>query len=143
MVNVLTSMLAIDAGLVSIPSVAVPFVSPVFFNALMATEGDFCSVGLQLFNVLIGAVIYAPAVKDLDDQLSDKTIDIEALDTTYARCKEKADALCEDPVQQAAATRKAQVVLEDALEAMSSKEFLSNTNHRLAVRMVVWWVARR
>ncbi len=122
-INVVTSLLAIDAGFVSVPSIAVPFVSPVFFNALMATNGDFGGVILQFVNVLIGAAIYAPAIKKLDAQLSDKTISIDSLDTTYARCKEKANALCDDPIGQAAEERKAQVALENALEEMNSKEF--------------------
>ncbi|WGV99174.1 EAL domain-containing protein [Vibrio sp. YMD68] len=122
-VNVCTSMFAIQSGWVSVPVVSVPFNSPVLINAWISTNGDVGALGLQLFNVLIGTLIYLPAVRGLNKVYANRKIDFPFLDTTYTRRQEEAETLREDPIAIAQSEEKKAKSLEDQLEVISHKEF--------------------
>ena len=123
MVNVVVSMIAVSSGLVVSPSVSVPFNSPIFFNALVATNGDFAAVILQVINVLIGIVIYYPAVKAIGKAHSIDAIHITALDTSFSRRQEEAQTLLDDPIVVLARkeTENQQVARE--IELLSHQDF--------------------
>lgn len=122
-VNVCVGLFAIEMGLVTSPSVSVPFLSPVLFNAWISTEGDINAVILQLVNVAIGALIYLPTVRKLDQEWCGKKIYFPSLDSTYIRRLEEAEALNTDPVIQANIRNKNQNTLESALEGLSHRDF--------------------
>ncbi|WP_434361995.1 EAL domain-containing protein [Parasalinivibrio latis] len=122
-INVCVGLMAIESGLVTSPSVSVPFLSPVLFNAWISTEGDINAVILQLVNVAIGALVYMPTVLKLDKEWSGKKIYFASLDSTYTRRREEAEALTDDPVIYANISRKNQKTLESALEGLSRREF--------------------
>ncbi|WP_394128306.1 PTS sugar transporter subunit IIC/EAL domain-containing protein [Vibrio hepatarius] len=122
-INVVVSMLAVSSGLVATPSVSVPFNSPIFINAWMATQGDWAAVGLQLLNIVIGIAIYLPAVKVLNQSKSQKRIALPIFDTSYARREEEARTLMDDPIAQAIEHEKSTMLIEHELEQLSSRDF--------------------
>lgn len=122
-VNVVVSMLAVSSGLVATPSVSVPFNSPIFINAWMATQGDWAAIGLQLLNIGIGIAIYLPTVKALNQSKSQKRITLPVFDTSYSRRKEEAKTLMDDPIAQAIEQEKSTFLVEHELEQLSSRDF--------------------
>ncbi len=123
MLNVVTSLLAIQVGFIEVPSAAVPFNSPIIANAWIASDGDINAVMLQLFNVLVGCLIYYPAVCSLNRIYGNRTIHIDFLDTSYMRRQEEAEMLNEDPIAIAQQKEKQANLVEDNLESIGNKEF--------------------
>lgn len=123
LVNVVTGLTATELGWVSVPSASIPFNSPILVNAWIATSGDFGAIALQVTNILLGALIYLPAVLHLEKQFQTRSIRFTALDTTYMRRKEEAETLSDDPILAAQKKEKGLASVEFHLEAISSKEF--------------------
>lgn len=121
--NVIVSMVAISSGLVVSPSVSVPFNSPIFLNAWMATNGDWSAVVLQLTNILIGIAIYYPTVRAMSASKREKTIQLAVFDTSYARRQEEAQTLTDDPITQAVEKEKSALLVEQELEELSQRDF--------------------
>ncbi|EGQ8090846.1 TPA: PTS sugar transporter subunit IIC/EAL domain-containing protein [Vibrio vulnificus] len=122
-VHVVTTLLAIEIGVIDVPSASVPFNAPIIINAWLATSGDWGGVLLQLFNIAVGVVIYYPSVRNLNRLYSNREIKINFLDTVYVRRREEADTLKDDPIATANdRARRAQEV-EQRLEHIGSKEF--------------------
>ncbi|EGR0056743.1 EAL domain-containing protein [Vibrio vulnificus] len=122
-VHVVTTLLAIEIGVIDVPSASVPFNAPIIINAWLATSGDWGGVLLQLFNIAVGVVIYYPSVRNLNRLYSNREIKIDFLDTVYVRRREEADTLKDDPIATANdSARRAQEV-EQRLEHIGSKEF--------------------
>ncbi|MFB9215169.1 PTS sugar transporter subunit IIC/EAL domain-containing protein [Vibrio sinaloensis] len=121
--NVVVSMLAVSFGWVASPSVFVPFNSPIFLNAWMATDGDFSAVVLQLINIFVGVLLYLPAVRALNQSKNRGDIRLSAFDTTYARRQEEAKFLMDDPIAQATQREKKAVQVEQELEQISQRDF--------------------
>ncbi|ADV87009.1 PTS sugar transporter subunit IIC/EAL domain-containing protein [Vibrio vulnificus] len=122
-VHVVTTLLAIEVGVINVPSASVPFNAPIIINAWLATSGDWGGVLLQLFNIAVGVVIYYPSVRNLNRLYSNREIKIDFLDTVYVRRREEADTLKDDPIATANdRARRAQEV-EQRLEHIGSKEF--------------------
>ncbi|HAS6201268.1 TPA: EAL domain-containing protein [Vibrio vulnificus] len=122
-VHVVTTLLAIEIGVIDVPSASVPFNAPIIINAWLATSGDWGGVLLQLFNIAVGVVIYYPSVRNLNRLYSNREIKIDFLDTVYVRRREEADTLKDDPIATANdRARRAQEV-EQRLEHIGSKEF--------------------
>ncbi|HFQ5378940.1 TPA: PTS sugar transporter subunit IIC/EAL domain-containing protein [Vibrio vulnificus] len=122
-VHVVTTLLAIEIGVIGVPSASVPFNAPIIINAWLATSGDWGGVLLQLFNIAVGVVIYYPSVRNLNRLYSNREIKIDFLDTVYVRRREEADTLKDDPIATANdRARRAQEV-EQRLEHIGSKEF--------------------
>ncbi|EPI5809779.1 PTS sugar transporter subunit IIC/EAL domain-containing protein [Vibrio vulnificus] len=122
-VHVVTTLLAIEIGVIDVPSASVPFNAPIIINAWLATSGDWGGVLLQLFNIAVGVVIYYPSVRNLNRLYSNREIKIDFLDTVYVRRREEADTLKDDPIATANdRARRAQEV-EQRLEHIGRKEF--------------------
>ncbi|EID4423113.1 PTS sugar transporter subunit IIC/EAL domain-containing protein [Vibrio vulnificus] len=122
-VHVVTTLLAIEIGVIDVPSASVPFNAPIIINAWLATSGDWGGVLLQLFNIAVGVVIYYPSVRNINRLYSNREIKIDFLDTVYVRRREEADTLKDDPIATANdRARRAQEV-EQRLEHIGSKEF--------------------
>ncbi|EGU57042.1 EAL domain-containing protein [Vibrio nigripulchritudo ATCC 27043] len=123
LVNVVVSLFAVESGWVASPSVSLPFNSPILVNAWIATHGDLAAIGLQLFNILLGALIYGPFVFGLERSYSKHSIYFSALDTTYTRRQEEALTLNDDPISIMQAKAKQEISLQSHLESISNKEF--------------------
>ncbi|WCP68248.1 EAL domain-containing protein [Vibrio tubiashii] len=122
--NVLVSMLCVSSGWVASPSVSVPFNSPIFFNAFVATGGDFSAVVLQSFNIALGVMIYYPAVKYLYSADQHQSIHIAALDTTFSRREEEARSLVNDPIKASIQAEFESKQLSQQIELLSRQEFV-------------------
>jgi EAL domain-containing protein (putative c-di-GMP-specific phosphodiesterase class I) len=123
MVNVVVSMVVVSLGLVATPSVAVPFNSPIFINAYMATGGDVNAVILQIVNIGLGVLVYIPAVKMLNSTYMNRAIHIPALDTSFSRLQEEAKTLRDDPVAELIRQEKERAHFEQELQLLSRKDF--------------------
>ncbi|HBK7244069.1 EAL domain-containing protein [Vibrio cholerae] len=123
MVNVVVSLWAVESGWVAYPSVSVPFNSPIFLNAWIATSGDWNGLLLQLVNIVLGCLLYLPSVLRLNEQYGQQTIRIPSLDTMYTRRQEEAAHLQDDPIALAQKREREQLKVEQQLQMMSSKEF--------------------
>ncbi|MEF1290026.1 PTS sugar transporter subunit IIC/EAL domain-containing protein, partial [Vibrio sp. M260118] len=123
-VNVLVSMLCVSTGLVASSSVSVPFNSPIFINAFMATNGDLSAVLLQAFNISLGVLLYLPAVKLMNKANDKQSIHIKALDTTFSRREEEARSLLDDPIGERISAERETQQVTDQIELLSSKEFV-------------------
>lgn len=122
-VNICLSLFAMELGLVSHSVVSVPFVSPIFFNAYVATGGDFNAVILQLVCLAVSILVYLPFIKSLDKIHAGKSIYFSELDTYYSRKQEEAAQINEDMISKAAQQRKNTNELETQLELISEVEF--------------------
>jgi cellobiose-specific phosphotransferase system component IIC len=121
--NVCMSLYAMKLGLVSHSVVSVPFVSPIFFNAYIATDGDFNAVILQLFCLTVSVCVYLPFIKLLDKMHAGRSIYFSKLDTYYSRKQEEAAQINEDIINKAALQRKQTNELEARLKLISEVEF--------------------
>lgn len=122
-VNVLTSMSAVSLGLVPSPSVPVPFNSPILLNAWMATDGAISAVFLQLVNIMAGTLLYVPAVRALNANVSKIDIHLSAFDTTYSRRQEEAALLTDDPITRYQTSEKDRLLVERKLMIIGQRDF--------------------
>lgn len=123
MMNVLLSLGAIKMGWVAAPSVPIPFNSPILINAWLATNGDWHAVLLQLFNIFVGCLIYAPSVLRMNRAWQGPKINMATIDTVYTRMREEAQILHEDPVMQAKRKEQELLAMERRLLTIQNKEF--------------------
>ncbi|HAS64152.1 MAG TPA: diguanylate phosphodiesterase [Vibrio sp.] len=121
--NTVVAYLAVSSGWVAAPVTGMPFSSPVFVNAWIVTQGDINASLLQLFNIGVSCLIYAPFVLLHNRMSSDKTILFSSLDTTYSRRTEEARTLSDDRVSQLVNAHRQQQELELKLHEFSDKEF--------------------
>jgi EAL domain-containing protein (putative c-di-GMP-specific phosphodiesterase class I)/cellobiose-specific phosphotransferase system component IIC len=121
--NICISLYAIEIGIVGHSVVSVPFISPIFFNAYMATDGDFNAVILQLFCLVVSSCVYLPFIRQLDKMHAGKSIYFSRLDTYYLRKQEEAAQINEDMISKAAQQRKRTNELEARLDLISEVEF--------------------
>jgi EAL domain-containing protein (putative c-di-GMP-specific phosphodiesterase class I)/cellobiose-specific phosphotransferase system component IIC len=121
--NICISLYAMELGLVSHSVVSVPFVSPIFFNAYIATGGDFNAVILQLCCLFVSSCVYLPFIKLLDNMHTGQSIYFSKLDTYYSRKQEEAAQINEDMINKAALRRKQTNELEARLKLISQVEF--------------------
>ena len=66
-VNLLLSYWLLSLGLFSFTSNHLPWITPPFLNAYLASGGNLLAVALQIFCVLLGCAIYLPFVKRFTD----------------------------------------------------------------------------
>ncbi len=123
LVNVLLGLTGIGLGLVNAPSFPVPFNSPIFINAWLATGGDFGAVIMQLINIIVGVGIYYPAVRSLNRFYNNAIIAIPSLDTTYQRLQESAEVLSADAIRVSQIKEKHITDVETQLANISTNEF--------------------
>lgn len=121
--NVVISMIAVSFGLVASPTVSVPFNSPILLNAYMATDGDISAVILQLVNLVIGVLIYLPAVRYLDKSRDKNSIHINALDSSFSRLEEEAKILMDDPIAELIRKEKENQLVATEMELLSRRDF--------------------
>ncbi|WP_260259205.1 EAL domain-containing protein [Vibrio intestinalis] len=121
--NTIVAYLAISMGWVAAPVTGMPFSSPVFVNAWIVTQGDVNASFLQLVNIGVSLLVYAPFVLSLNRTTSDKTILFSSLDTTYSRRHEEALTLSDDRVTKIVNENHKQQTLEQKLHSFSDKEF--------------------
>ena len=122
-VNLVISHTVLAAGLVTIPSVVVPFSSPVLFNGWLATQGDFNAVLLQCFLILVDLAIYTPFVMRMNKlNLADR-IAFPFFDSSYSRRREEADVLSSDRVSEKVSRQKATLELEQGLRRYAQIDF--------------------
>ncbi len=121
--NVVIGLTVVQMGWVAIPSVPVPFNAPLFVNALIATQGDWNAIGLQLVNIVVGTLIYLPAVFAMNRSFGLQEIRISSLDTTYMRRQEEAQTLTDDPILVAQQKENHQATIEKQLQEISEIEF--------------------
>lgn len=68
-VNVITTYLAMDWGIVAKPAgIAIPWTTPPIIGGYLATGGHISGALMQLFNIALGFVIYLPFFKIWDKQ---------------------------------------------------------------------------
>lgn len=96
-INACLALAAVQAGWVPIATVPMPFTAPVIFNAYASTEGAWSAVALQAALVLLGACIYAPAVRALERH-NETTVHLPGLDTTFTRLQEEGSLYARDPI---------------------------------------------
>ncbi|WP_434763142.1 EAL domain-containing protein [Vibrio fortis] len=122
-VNLLISHSVLTAGLVAIPSVVVPFSSPVFFNGWLATQGDVNAVLLQCLLILVDLAIYTPFVIRMNKLNMDDRIAFPFFDSSYSRRREEADVLSADKVSEKVNNQKATAELEQGLRRYAQIDF--------------------
>lgn len=123
-VNVLMSWLVIHAGWVPPAATALPFNSPIVANAWLVSGGDGAAVALQVFNVLIGAAIYAPFVMRWQHTPDRSAIRFKSLDTSFNRRQEEVTMVLDDPVSRAFQQDVAHRQLVRRLDELSQHEFV-------------------
>ena len=96
-VNACLALAAVQAGWVPMATVPMPLNAPVVFNAYVSTQGAWSAVALQLALVLLGACIYAPAVRALERHNA-TTVHLPGLDTTFTRLQEEGSLYAHDPI---------------------------------------------
>lgn len=74
-----------------------PLNAPVIFNAYVSTQGAWSAVALQVALVLLGACIYAPAVRALERH-NETTVHLPGLDTTFTRLQEEGSLYGHDSI---------------------------------------------
>lgn len=122
-VNLVISHSVLSAGLVAIPSVVVPFSSPVLFNGWLATQGDFNAVLLQCFLVLVDLAIYTPFVLRMSKLNISDRIAFPFFESSYSRRREEADTLSADKVSEKVNQQRATAELEQGLRRYAQIDF--------------------
>ncbi|CAM3976477.1 Cyclic di-GMP phosphodiesterase Gmr [Vibrio aerogenes CECT 7868] len=121
--NISLTLFLTNAGWVHPTVVSVPYISPLFANAYIATDGDWYAVLLQLVNIGIGTLVYLPFVKRLSHSYRTRSIYFSRFDTYYQRKEEEAQILTKDLVSYLSQSKKEHRQLEKELTRLSSAEF--------------------
>ncbi|WP_143169411.1 EAL domain-containing protein [Vibrio quintilis] len=121
--NICLTVFVTEAGWVHPTVVSVPYISPLFVNAYVATDGDWHAVLLQVVNIGLGTLIYLPFVKKLSRIYESKPIYFSKFDTYYQRKKEEAHISTKDLISHLSQSRKENCQLEKELTRLSSAEF--------------------
>ncbi|MBW3694724.1 EAL domain-containing protein [Vibrio sp. T187] len=122
-VNLYISHAVLTAGWVTIPSVVMPFSSPIFLNSWLATQGDHGAVLLQLILVVVNVAIYTPFVLRMNKVNRSNQISFPFFDSSYSRRREEADVLSADKVVQKVERQTEIVELEQGLRRYSQIDF--------------------
>jgi lactose/cellobiose-specific phosphotransferase system IIC component len=133
-VNVLVALTVIGFGWVATPSVDLSFTSLIGFNAYAATNHDFHAVLLQLFNIMLGSMIYTPFVKAIERE-SNKPINvyIKSLKITYTHFNEEASFLADDLVKDSNDLRNAQILKRQHIKQLAELDFYLQYQPQVAV----------
>ncbi len=123
-VNVVVALAIFGFGWVAIPNADIPLNSLIGFNAYVATHNDIHAVGLQLFNIILGSMIYRPFVKAVEqDSLKPLSVYLKSLKMTYTHLNEEASLFSDDVVQSSNALRSSQVRKRQQLERLAELDF--------------------
>lgn len=123
-INVVVALTVIGFGWVAIPNADIPLNSLVGFNAYVAAHNDINAVSLQLFNIMLGSIVYRPFVKAVErDSLKPVSVYLKSLKMTYTHLQEEASLFADDVVQNANALRHAQIRKRQQLERLAELDF--------------------
>jgi PTS system cellobiose-specific IIC component len=122
--NVVVALSVIGLGWVAIPNASIPLNSLIGFNAFVATHNDIHAVVLQLFNIMLGSMIYRPFVKAFERE-SSKSLNVylKSLKMTYTHLQEEASLFSDDVVQNSNTLRHAQNRKRQQLERLADLDF--------------------
>jgi len=123
MINICLAVLCMNIGLIAPTVIHVPFISPIFANAYIATGGDINAVILQLVCLIISTLIYMPFIRHLDKKLIGQKIYFPKFDSYYSRKQEEAQVLNDDVISRITAKQREDKQLEKSLSFISEIEF--------------------
>jgi lactose/cellobiose-specific phosphotransferase system IIC component len=133
-VNVIVALTVIGFGWVAIPSADIPLNCLIGFNAYVATHNDFHAVGLQLFNIMLGSMIYSPFVRAVErDSLKPLNVYLKSLKMTYTHLNEEAALFADDVVQTSNTLRHAQIRKRHQLERIAELDFFLEYQPQVSV----------
>lgn len=93
LVTALISFAAMYAGLVPVPIANVAWTTPIFLGGYLAT-GSLAGSALQLFNLVVGTLIYRPFILGLDmEKLHNAKLRMENLTQLYQKSEEECHPL--------------------------------------------------
>ena len=123
-VNVVVAITVIGFGWVAVPHGDIPFTSLVGLNAYYATNNDMHAVALQLFNIMLGSMIYSPFVKANErDSIKAASVYFKSLKMTYTHFNEEASLLADDVVKDSNDLRNAQMLRRKHLKILAELDF--------------------
>lgn len=132
--NVIVALTVIGFGWVAIPSADIPLNCLIGFNAYVATHHDIHAVGLQLFNIMLGSMIYSPFVSAVErDGLKPLNVYLKSLKMTYTHFNEEASLFSDDVVQNSNALRNAQIRKRHQLENLAELDFFLEYQPQVSV----------
>ena len=132
--NVIVALTVISFGWVAIPSADIPLNCLIGFNAYVASHHDMHAVGLQLFNIMLGSMIYSPFVKALErDSLKPLNVYLKSLKMTYTHLHEEASLFADDVVQNSNTLRHAQIRKRHQLERLAELDFFLEYQPQVSV----------
>lgn len=134
-VNVIVALAVIGFGWVAIPSADIPLNCLIGFNAYVATHNDLHAVGLQLFNIMLGSMIYSPFVRAVErDSLKPLNVYLKSLKMTYTHFNEEAALFADDVVQTSNTLRHTQIRKRHQLERIAELDFFLEYQPQVSVR---------
>ena len=134
-INVVVALTVISFGWVAIPSADIPLNCLIGFNAYVASHNDIHAVALQLFNIMLGSMIYSPFVKAVErDNLKPLNVYLKSLKMTYTHLNEEASLFADDVVQNSNALRNAQIRKRQQLEKLAELDFFLEYQPQVSVR---------
>ena len=133
-VNVILALTVIRLGWVAVPSADIPLNCLMGFNAYVASHNDIHAVWLQLFNIVLGAMIYKPFAKAVEqDSLKPVSVYLKSLKMTYTHLNEEASLFADDVVQSSNGLRNMQVRKRQQLERLAELDFFLEYQPQIAV----------
>lgn len=134
-VNVVVALTVINFGWVAIPNATIPLNSLIGFNAFFATHHDIHAVALQLFNIMLGSMIYSPFIKVIERE-SSKSLNVylKSLKMTYTHFQEEASLFSDDVVQQSNTLRHAKNRKRQQLERLAELDFFLEYQPQVSVQ---------
>ena len=132
-INVIVALTVIGFGWVAIPNAGIPLNSLIGFNAYVATHHDIHAVALQLFNIILGSMIYSPFVKALErDSLKPVSVYLKSLKMTYTHLNEEASLFADDVVQSSNDLRHARIRKRQQLNRLAELDFFLEYQPQIA-----------
>ncbi|MNK47203.1 Lichenan permease IIC component [compost metagenome] len=133
--NVIVALAVVQWGWLPAATVALPFTSPVLFNAYVGAGEHLGGVVLQLLLVMLGACLYAPCVIALERQRkADATVYFRSLDTTFPRLQEESLLYANDPVVTTHANRARRSAEISRIRAISEYDFYLEFQPQVSLR---------
>lgn len=121
LVNAIIALFVINLGWVAMPDAEIPLNSLVGINAYIATHHDVHAVFLQMFNVLVGTLIYGLFINNKEKVIDH--IHFKSLDMTYAHLNEEASVFSYDPISATAELRKKLTYQKKHMERLAGLDF--------------------
>lgn len=124
LVNALIGLWFVDIGWIHLINPNMPFNVPIGLNAYAISGGQGAAIALQIFNLCLGSLIYAPFTRSIDRNGSKSTqIYLDSFDVSITQLHEDAALYSYDPVAQPHSIRLDQIKQREQIEALSKMEF--------------------